>query len=311
MVRYILLLFFYRGRSMGPTEVKSLVIMAAGMGSRYGGLKQLDPVGPNGELLIHYTVYDAARAGFGRVVFVIRRDFEAEFAERIGRHMPKTIRAAYAHQDLEELPPDRQKPWGTGHAVLVCRDVVDGPFGVVNADDYYGRDAVASLFAFLDSAACDEKTYGMIGYRLKNTVSPHGAVTRGICRVEGGLLVGIEETGGIQVRGDDIGIERGGSFARLDPDTFVSMNIWGFHPNIFGHLSAMYDDFRAAAGDDPKAEFLIPKAVGTLVEQNLVRVRVIDTDDRWFGMTHREDRETVVAEIARLIAAGVYPERLV
>jgi hypothetical protein len=310
MVGYILVSFYSR-RSMGRREEKTLVIMAAGMGSRYGGLKQLDPVGPNGELLIHYTLYDAARAGFGRVVFVIRRDFEADFAARITAHMSDKIRVAYAHQDLEELPPNRQKPWGTGHAVLVCRDLIDGPFGVVNADDYYGRNAVASLFSFLDSKRCNEKTYGMIGYRLKNTVSPHGAVTRGICRVNGGLLVDIEETSGIQIVGDDIGVASGESFARLDPDTIVSMNIWGFGPNIFGHLAAMYDDFRATANDDPKTEFLIPKAVGTLVDQNVVRVEVIDTDDRWFGMTHREDRQTVVAEIARMIAAGVYPERLV
>lgn len=284
--------------------------MAAGMGTRYGGLKQLDPVGPNGELLIHYTLYDAARAGFGRVVFVIRKDFESEFVDRIGRHMPAGLTAAYAHQDLTALPDGRKKPWGTGHAVLSTRQFVDVPFGVVNADDYYGRSAIESLYTFLISDDYNEKTFAMIGYRLKNTVSPHGAVTRGVCGVKDGWLADIAETGGIEVRDGRIGTIRGDRFTELDPESFISMNIWGFAPSIFEHLDALYRSFRDSVRDDPKAEFLIPEVVKTLITERTVRVKVITTTDRWFGMTHPEDRQVVTAEIGRMIAAGVYPEKL-
>ncbi len=295
---------------MSKEKKTSLVIMAAGMGSRYGGLKQLDPVGPNGELLIHYTVFDAARAGFDRVVFVIRKDFEAEFIERITPFVPETIQVAHAHQDLSDLPPERQKPWGTGHAVLVCKDVVDGPFGVVNADDYYGRNAVASLFSFLRSPDHTADTYGMIGYRLKNTVSRFGAVTRGVCSVNKGWLVDIRETGGIEVLDDRIVTTSDGTSTDLDPESTVSMNIWGFHPAIFRHLETLYGEFRAATGSDPKAEFLIPGVVGALIKSGTIRVKVIDTDDRWFGMTHRQDREIVKGEIVRMIEAKIYPTKL-
>ena len=289
---------------------KTIVIMAAGMGSRYGGLKQLDPVGPNGELLIHYTLYDAALAGFSRVVFVIRRDFESEFVDMIGRHMPEGLTAAYAYQDLTDLPAGRKKPWGTGHAILATQTVVDAPFGVVNADDYYGRNAVLSLYSFLGSPDCDEKTFAMIGYRLSNTVSLHGAVTRGVCAVRDGWLHDIEETSGIEVKNGQIGVPRNGDFRTLDPDSFVSMNIWAFSPSLYGYLDALYQSFRDIVDDDPKAEFLIPEVVKTLVNEGKVRVKVINTSDRWFGMTHPEDRRTVTDEISRMIEAGVYPGKL-
>ncbi len=288
----------------------AIVIMAAGMGSRYGGLKQLDPVGPNGELLIHYTLYDAARAGFSRVVFVIRKDFESEFIDRIGRHMPEGLMAAYAHQDVTDLPEGRKKPWGTGHAVLATSQFIDVPFGVVNADDYYGRSAIASLHSFLVSSDHDEKTYAMIGYRLKNTVSPHGAVTRGVCEVRDGRLVDVSETSGIEITNGRTGVIRDGEFVGLDPESFVSMNIWGFFPNIFGHLESLYRSFRETVRDDPKAEFLIPEVVKTLITEKIVRVKVINTAERWFGMTHPEDRQVVMSEISRLIEAGVYPRKL-
>jgi len=295
---------------MGRRTETTIVIMAAGMGTRYGGLKQLDPVGPNGELLIHYTLYDAARAGFSRVVFVIRRDFESEFVDRISRSMPEGITAAYAHQDLADLPEGRKKPWGTGHAVLATRGFVDGPFGVVNADDYYGRNAVSSLHSFLTSPDHNEKTFAMIGYRLKNTVSPHGAVTRGVCGVRDGWLHDIVETGGIEVKNGRIGIPRNGDFAVLDPESFISMNMWGFAPSLYGYLDTLYRSFRDAVNNDPKAEFLIPEVVKTLITEGKIRVKVINTSDQWFGMTHPEDRATVTAEISRMIEAGVYPRSL-
>jgi NDP-sugar pyrophosphorylase family protein len=295
---------------MNGSGETAIVIMAAGMGSRYGGLKQLDPVGPNGELLIHYTLYDAARAGFSRVVFVIRKEFETEFIDRIGRHMPRGLTASYAHQDVSDLPEGRKKPWGTGHAVLATRQFIDVPFGVVNADDYYGRSALASLHAFLVSPDYGDTAFAMIGYLLRNTVSPHGAVTRGVCEVSGGKLVDITETGGIEVRDGQIGVDRGGAFTQIDPESPVSMNIWGFSPSLFDHLDTLFRAFRADAADDPKAEFLIPEVVKTLVREGAVRVNVIDTDDRWFGMTHPEDRPVVTSEISRLIQAGVYPQKL-
>jgi dTDP-glucose pyrophosphorylase len=288
----------------------TIVIMAAGMGSRYGGLKQLDPVGPNGELLIHYTLYDAARAGFSRVVFVIRKDFEAEFIDRIGRHMPEGITAHYAHQDLTDLPEGRKKPWGTGHAVLATKGLVGGPFGVVNADDYYGRNAIGSLNDFLRSPDYSEKTSAMIGYRLKNTVSPHGAVTRGVCTVRDGWLSDIVETSGIEVRDGRIGTEQGDGFIELDPESFISMNIWAFSPRLYDSLDGLYRSFRETVKDDPRAEFLIPEAVKTLITDGTIRVKVINTADRWFGMTHPEDRRTVTEEISRMIAEGVYPRTL-
>jgi dTDP-glucose pyrophosphorylase len=296
---------------MGSETETTIVIMAAGMGSRYGGLKQLDPVGPNGELLIHYTLYDAALAGFRRVVFVIRKDFESEFVDRIGRHLPRGITPAYAHQDLSDLPAGRKKPWGTGHAILAAQGFVDGPFGVVNADDYYGRGAVSSLHSFLVSPDYGEETFAMIGYRLRNTVSPHGAVTRGVCGVRNGWLHDIEETSGIEVKDGMIGIPRNGDFALLDPESFISMNIWGFAPSLYGNLDTLYRAFRDGVGDDPKAEFLIPEVIKTLIDEGTIRVKVIDTKDRWFGMTHPEDRRTVTDEISRMIEAGVYPRVLV
>jgi NDP-sugar pyrophosphorylase family protein len=288
----------------------AIVIMAAGMGSRYGGLKQLDPVGPNGELLIHYTLYDAARAGFSRVVFVIRKEFESEFVDRIVRHMPAGLSAAYAHQDVSDLPEGRKKPWGTGHAVLAASGLIDVPFGVVNADDYYGRSAIESLHSFLVSPDYDERTFAMIGYRLKNTVSPHGGVTRGVCEVRDEWLRDITETSGIEIKDGRIGIDRDDGFIELDPESFISMNIWGFSPKLFEHLGALYRSFRDTVKDDPKAEFLIPEAVKTLIMEGIARVKVITTIDRWFGMTHPEDREVVTTEISRMIKAGTYPQKL-
>ncbi len=288
----------------------SIVIMAAGMGSRYGGLKQLDPVGPNGELLIHYTLYDAHKSGFDKAVFVIRRDFEDEFKDMVSRFMPSEMEEVYAYQDIEDLPEGRKKPWGTGHAVFVCRNSIDEPFGVVNADDFYGRSSFGSLNEFLRSSECNENTYSMVGYLLKNTVSPHGAVTRGVSKVSDSWLVTIDETRGIVIRDGKIGFEREGVWEELDPLTAVSMNFWGFDPYIFDHIEKELSIFLKEKGDDPKAEFLIPDVVASLVESKKARLKVIDTEEIWFGMTHPEDREIVMGEIKRMIAEGVYPEKL-
>jgi NDP-sugar pyrophosphorylase family protein len=289
----------------------ALVIMAAGMGSRYGGLKQLDSVGPEGELLINYTLYDAYLSGFERVVFVIRHEFEEEFKERITKHMPKELIADYAYQDLSDLPPERKKPWGTGHAVLVCEDVIHGPFGVVNADDFYGRSSFLELYKFLESNECNEKTYCMVGYRLKNTVSPHGGVTRGLCRVtDSGWLDKIDETRGIEVRDGKIGVTRDEGWTELSPDTATSMNFWGFDPGMFKHLKKRFESFIDSESENPKAEFLIPDVVGSFVAEGFADVKVLSTDEVWFGMTHPEDKEVVKSEIKRMIGEGVYPKRL-
>lgn len=291
-------------------EITSLVIMAAGMGSRYGGLKQLDPVGPNEELLIHYTLYDAYLSGFDKAVFVIRREFEEEFRGMITKFMPSDMEAAYAYQEIDDLPEGRKKPWGTGHAVLVCKDVISEPFGVVNADDFYGRRSFRALNEFLKSGQCNEETYCMVGYLLKNTVSPHGAVTRGVSKVSNSWLVTIDETKGIEIKDGKIGFEREGVWRELDPLTSVSMNIWGFDPHIFKHIEDDISLFFKEKGDDPKAEFLIPDVVASLVKKEVVKVKVIDTEEVWFGMTHPEDREIVTGEINRMIGEGIYPENL-
>ena len=288
----------------------TLVIMAAGMGSRYGGLKQLDPVGPSGELLIHYSLYDAALAGFDRVVFVIRKDFEKEFKERITPFSPKGVEHVYVYQDISDLPQGRTKPWGTGHAVMVCGSAVDGPFGVINADDYYGRSAFQTLYNFLKSDRCTERNYCMVGYLLKNTVSPHGAVTRGVCQVTGGALTGLVETSGIELRGGEIGVERDGVWNTIDPKSPVFMNIWGFDANLFTYLNERFTSFVKSAEGNPKAEFLIPEVISDLVKQGALKVDVLETDEVWFGMTHPEDRRIVTEKIADMVGKGIYPKSL-
>jgi len=295
---------------MNPERRPTLVIMAAGMGSRYGGLKQLDPVGPSGELLIHYSLHDAARAGFNRVVFVIRKDFEAEFKERITEFSPKGVELVYVYQDITDLPKGRTKPWGTGHAVLVCDPVIDGPFGVINADDYYGRSAFQTLYDFLKSDHCNEKNYCMVGYFLKNTVSPHGAVTRGVCRVANGALSGLVETSGIEVKDKEIGVDENGTWKVIDPSSPVSMNIWGFDANLFASLKDRFQSFLKTAEGNPKAEFLIPEVIGNLVNEGKLRVDVLETDEVWFGMTHPEDRRIVTEKIAEMVEKGFYPKTL-
>lgn len=294
----------------------TLVVMAAGVGSRYGGPKQLEPIGPNGETFSDYSVYDALRAGFGRVVFVLSRAVEAAFRERVGRRIARHCEVDYVVQRLDRLPPGfsvppaREKPWGTAHAVLSCKEAVRGPFAVVNADDFYGRAAFRAVADFLRGNGSDGGPLRicLVGYRVENTLSRHGPVTRGICRVgPGGYLLRIEERRGVRREGERIVADG----EEIPPGTLVSMNMWGLPPGIFPELEARFPRFLTErAPEIATAEFLLPEVVGDLVAEGRARVRVLPTDARWFGVTHREDLADARAEIASLIERGVYPERL-
>lgn len=294
---------------MKPT----LVVMAAGMGSRYGGLKQIDPVGPAGEIVIDYSVYDAVRAGFGKVVFVIRRDIESAFREAIEPHFAGRVPLEYVFQELDALPsgftvPEgRKKPWGTAHAILCCRDAVREPFGVINADDFYGRDAFARLGARLGRRGVADRAFVLIGYRLINTLSEHGAVSRGVCRVDArGHLLGVAERTHISKRDGEIVAEDAAGHDRLPPDTVVSMNMWGFTPALFDELDAAFLRFLTEQGSNPKAECYIPTVVDGLLREGRIEVEVAPTDAVWLGMTYPEDRAAVRAGIQRLVTGGDY-----
>jgi dTDP-glucose pyrophosphorylase len=289
--------------------VLTLGILAAGMGSRYGGLKQMDPVGPSGEFLLDYGVHDAVRAGFGRVVFVVRRaiadDFRALVQERIARH----VETAAVFQELTDLPrgfsvPEgRGKPWGTGHALLCAGPAVHGPFVVVNADDFYGRQSYALLAGYLRDTAADGDAYAMIGFPLRDTLSAHGPVARAICRTgRDGLLLGADERVALSA----------GTLARegLTGDETVSMNIWAFKPSIFGRLESHFGSFLRTRADIARAEFFIPDVVNALVQSGAARVKVLKAGDSWMGMTNREDRGHVAERIRRMVQAGEYPQSL-
>jgi NDP-sugar pyrophosphorylase family protein len=296
---------------MQPT----LLVLAAGMGSRYGGLKQIDPVGPSGETVLDYAVFDAIRAGFGRVVFVIRREFEALFREKIGAHYAGRIAVDYVFQDLDALPAGcavpagREKPWGTGHAVWCAREAVREPFAVINADDFYGEDSFRQLARFLAAPSVAATTDGraefaLVGFRLANTLSEHGAVSRGLCATgPDGRLASITEHTGIVAA--DVGPGR--SFGG---DETVSMNCWGFSPRLFAGLDAQFCAFLAARTGEPKAEFYLPAAVSALIARGEAEVRVLPTASAWFGVTYREDKPRVMAAILERVRAGSYPERL-
>ncbi len=291
----------------------TLVVLAAGMGSRYGGLKQVDPMGPSGETVLDYSVYDAVRAGFDRVLFIIRRDFEAEFRAAVGSRFEGKVKVDYVFQALDALPEGhglpagRQKPWGTGHAVWCAREAVDGPFAVVNADDFYGAGSFARLATFLRAAAAARKSppeFAMVGFRLANTLSEHGAVSRGVCAVGAdGVLAGIEEHTGILAA--EVGAGR-----KYDPDTIVSMNCWGFTADFLPRLDSRWRAFLAEHGTSEKTEFYLPFAVNDLLAAGEAGVHVLPTDDQWFGVTYREDKPRVQAAIAALVGSGAYPSPL-
>ncbi len=289
--------------------------LAAGMGSRYGGLKQLEPIGPNGEALMDYSIYDALRTGFNRLVFVIRRDIEEAFREKIGRRFAQRIKVDYVFQELDcvpagfLVPPERQKPWGTGHAVLMAAEAVDGPFGVINADDFYGANSFRILAEHLRSGTPD---YALVGFVLRNTLSEFGAVARGIGRLDSaGYLLGIKEVTNIEAAGKAAKYtDASGRVHPLTGDEMVSLNMWGFHPNLFAELGQEFRTFLAQHGQEQKKEFYLPSVVNTLIEAGKARVKVLPTPDAWFGMTYRQDRDATVAGINQLVRAGQYPESL-
>ena len=294
---------------MKPT----LVVLAAGMGSRYGGLKQVDPVGPSGEAILDYSVFDAVSGGFGKVVFIIRHDFEAEFREKIGSKYEGMVPVEYCFQDIADIPapysvPEgRTKPWGTAHATRAARTAVSEPFAVINADDFYGRDAFAKLGAFLSEAK--PMHFSMVGYRLDLTLSENGSVARGICDVaDDGTLRGVTEMTKL-VRAGDVAENREvpESPVAVPLDARVSMNLWGFTPELFDELERLFPEWLAANGALPKSEWYIPFVVDELIREGKADVSVLPTNSRWFGVTYREDKPFVTAEIGKLVAAGEYP----
>ncbi len=289
--------------------------MAAGMGSRYGGLKQIDPVGPHGETIIDYSIYDALRAGFGRLVFVIRQEIETQFKETIGARFEKRVPVEYVFQELTKLPqgfvapPGRTKPWGTTHAILMAAEVVREPFAVINADDFYGAESYRLLAQHLASHNPD---YALVGFILRNTLSDFGSVARGVCQVEAAnyLQTVVELT---KLERDGLGaIDTGvaGHITRLTGEEPVSMNVWGFTPTVFAQLRRHFHEFLELHSLDMKSECYIPSTVNELVRSRQARVKVLRTNDSWFGVTYREDRPRVVESIRQLITRGNYPERL-
>lgn len=302
---------------MKPT----LLVLAAGMGSRYGGLKQIDPIGPGGETIIDYSIYDALKAGFGKVVFVIRRDIETDFREVFLSKFANVIPVEYVFQEISkipagiEVPETRTKPWGTGHAILMAADIIHEPFAVINADDFYGADAYRKMASFLTSTAeLDQNVneYAMVGYLLRNTMSEYGAVSRGICSLDqNAFLKGVTECTNIEYTHGGIAYhDKDDSLVFLEGDTLVSMNFWGFLPSFFKHLSDQFTEFIHSNYELPKAEFYIPVVVDNLIQSGEARIKVLKSADQWFGVTYKEDKPVVIQKINQLIRSGIYPEKL-
>lgn len=299
----------------------TLVVMAAGMGSRYGkGIKQLEAVGPNGEIIMDYAIHDAREAGFDRVVFIIRKELETEFRRIIGSRIEKLMPVAYAFQELDDLPDGfcvpkgRTKPWGTGQAVLACRGLVDTPFVVINADDYYGKEAFVKVHEFLVSGVRSARNYCgcMAGFILGNTLSENGAVTRGICKVEDGKLISIEETGGIERRAGGVICQRKGRMEQLDEQAYTSMNMWGLTPEFMEALEKRFAEFLQMLEPEQqlKEEYLLPVIIQQMLAEKQIEIQVLETKDKWFGVTYHEDKAMVVDAIHRLHARGIYPDSM-
>ena len=300
-----------------------LVVMAAGMGSRYGGLKQIDPVGNHGQLIIDYSIYDAKRAGFETVVFIIKHEIEDAFKAAIGDRISKVINVKYAYQELTDLPEgytvpaERTKPWGTAHAILAARKVVDGPFAVVNADDYYGPESFKVIYDYLstheDRPGCYE--YAMVGYRLNSTITEHGSVARGVCvEDENNYLQTVTERTRIEKDGDNARFtEDGGeTWTALPGDTVVSLNLWGLTESFMGEAWARFPAFldKALVENPAKGEYFLPSVISALIEEGKARAKVLRSGDKWYGVTYQADKPVVVAAIAEKTAAGVYPDNL-
>ena len=298
----------------------TLIIMAAGIGSRFGeGIKQLAQMGPNGEIIMDYSIHDAKEAGFNKVVFIIRKDIFKEFEEIIGNRIKEQIDVEYVFQELDDLPegfevPEgRTKPWGTGQAVLCCKDVVKEPFVIINADDYYGKEAFKEAYSYLTNLpSADIMQICMVSFVLKNTLSDNGGVTRGVCEVDGhGMLADIEETHNIEKEDGKAVIHKEDGDVFLDVDSPVSMNMWGITPEFFEILKTGFDEFlEKTESTDLKAEYLLPTMIGDLLSDGKLEVKVLQSHDQWFGVTYKEDKESVTAALRGLIEEGVYPSKL-
>lgn len=300
----------------------TLVVMAAGIGSRFGGgIKQLAPVGPSGEIIMDYSIYDAMEAGFDKVVFVIRKDLEKDFKEVIGNRIEKIVEVAYAYQEVSDIPvayketyADRTKPWGTGQAILCCKDVVKEPFLVINADDYYGKQAYVEAYNHLvaEKKESDKIQISMVGFVLGNTLSENGGVTRGVCKVDDNhMLTDIVETKNIVKTETGAAIRTEDGDVKIDVESPVSMNMWGLQPKFFDVLETGFEEFlENCASDYMKSEYLLPTIVGDLLKSEKAEVTVLQSKDKWFGVTYKEDKDAVMASVRGLVDAGVYPERL-
>ena len=293
----------------------TLMILAAGMGSRYGGLKQLDQMGPNGETIMDFSVYDAKRAGFGKVVFIIRKDFEDAFKDRFISKIGSEIETDYIFQDMNDLPGEfsapegRTKPWGTNHAVWAARNAINEPFAVINADDFYGADAFKVMASYLNTLENDSTAYCMVGYPVVNTLSEHGTVNRGVCEVDSHKhLVSVTEREAIGWKGDKIVSNDDGM--EVDKNAQVSMNMWGFSPYYFQQTEHDFIDFLKEKGNELKSEFYIPSTVTNLIQSGKATVEVLDTSAQWFGVTYKEDKEQTMKRIAGMIEDGEYPKSL-
>ena len=287
----------------------TLVVMAAGMGSRFGGLKQIEPIGPSGEVLLDYSVYDAVKSGFTKVVFVIKHAIEKDFKEMVGKRIAKRVKVEYVFQETDALPEgytcpkDREKPWGTAHAILCCKDVVKEPFAVVNADDFYGRSAFKQMAEFLNG---DNNDYCMVGFRLANTLTENGYVSRGVCEIENGELKSVTERTKISdcKYTEDDGI----TWTELPADTVVSMNLWGFRPDIFEYIEAGFKKFLDEKINVPKSEYYLPTVVSERIEKKEKAVKVLIAEEKWYGVTYKEDKEIVVKAITKMMNDGLYED---
>ena len=298
---------------MKPT----LFVLAAGMGSRYGGLKQIDGLGPNGETIMDYSVYDALRAGFGKVVFVIRKDFEEAFREVVISKYADKVPCEVCFQSVDKVPegctynPERTKPWGTNHAVLMAKGLINEPFAVINADDFYGRESFQVLADYLKSVEGTTGKYCMVGYRVANTLSENGSVSRGVCATdENGYLTDVVERTKIEKVGDKIIYTEDGVDTEIAPNSPVSMNMWGFTPEYFEYVEKAFVEFLQARGQELKSEFYIPTLVNDMIRSGKATCKVLDTTSKWFGVTYAEDRPQVVMKINNLVREGVYPKKL-
>ena len=297
---------------MKPT----LLVLAAGMGSRYGGLKQIDPIGPTNETIIDYSIHDAIEAGFGKIVFVIRESFEEEFKELFNAKLAGKIEVDYVNQEIGKVPEgsvynlEREKPWGTGHAILMAKDCINEPFAVINADDYYGVEAFTTIAEYLSNTITDEENC-MVGYQLGNTISENGSVSRGVCGTnENDHLTTVVERTHIEKLENGIAYKENEVWVQLVPQTTVSMNFWGFTPKLFDYLEAQFILFLKEEGDQLKSEFFIPSVVANIIKDGKTQVKVLKSDAQWFGVTYREDKEKAVKAIGKLIEKGTYPSKL-